>query len=580
MGGADDISEPGRRVIGASRKSVAACYASDASACSVLRTLAPVCGLIPFLNRMRIRRGWNRDRFLAYTLAMSDRFYITTPIYYPNAEPHLGHVYSTIVADAVARYHRMCGQETFFLTGTDEHGIKMVKTAAALNIEPLALSDRNAEVFQNLWKELHVTNDDFIRTTSPRHKSAVQEIVRKLVANGDIYLGGYKGWYDEGQEEFVTETEAKEHDYKSVISGRPLVRYEEKSYFFRLSKYAPRVLSYIESHPEFVQPAARRNEVLSKLKAGADDLSISRATLKWGIEMPNDPGHVLYVWIDALSNYITALGYGSNDPGRFQKFWPADVHLIGKEILWFHAVYWPAMLMSLDIEQPRMIYAHGWWTSGGRKMSKTLGNFIDLEKLRGLIGKYSLDNLRYYLVRAAPLGTDLDFTDGDFEKSVNELANVVGNMLNRTLKMTGKYRKGIQPPAGALEQIDRDLLARMTALPEQLSDAYAKLDLQQCALLPVELARAANGFIDATEPFKLAKNPDLSGRLDAVLNLAANAIYRALVGLLPILPAKSAAGLGQLGVSVEGKTMEKLFAEGVPPGRQFGPGEPLFPKVM
>jgi methionyl-tRNA synthetase len=274
------------------------------------------------------------------------------------------------------------GDDTFFLTGTDEHGVKMVKTAADQLTEPQVLADRVVGIFQQVWDELDITHDDFIRTTQPRHKEAVQEIVRKLQANGDIYLGSYEGWYDEGQEEFVTETEAKDHEFKSVVSGRPLVRYKEPTYFFKLSKYVPRIQEYIESHPEFIQPESRRNEVLSKLKAGVSDLSISRATLRWGIEMPGDPSHVLYVWIDALSNYVTALGYGSRDESKFKKYWPADLHLIGKEILWFHAVYWPAMLFSLGLPLPKKLFAHGWWTSEGRKMSKTMGNFIGLDKIR------------------------------------------------------------------------------------------------------------------------------------------------------------------------------------------------------
>src|SRR5208282_1441601 len=300
-------------------------------------------------------------------------------------EPHLGTVYTTVITDTIARYHRLCGQETYFLTGTDEHGIKMVKTAAGKNLTAAEFVEQTVPVFKQVWRELGISYDDFIRTTEDRHKSAVQEIVRRLVANDDIYLGSYEGWYDEGQEEFVSETEAKARQYKSVISGRPLTRFSEKSYFFRLKKYVPRVLEYIESNPDFIQPTARRNEVLSKLKQGVDDLSISRATLKWGIPLPHDPDHVVYVWIDALSNYITALGYTSSDESLFKKFWPADVHVIGKEILWFHTVYWPAMLFSLDLPLPKKVFAHGWWTSTGRKMSKSLGNFIDLEKLREVI---------------------------------------------------------------------------------------------------------------------------------------------------------------------------------------------------
>ncbi|HET6249622.1 MAG TPA: methionine--tRNA ligase [Tepidisphaeraceae bacterium] len=512
------------------------------------------------------------------------RYYLTTPIYYPNAEPHIGHAYTTIAADAIARYHRLCGDDTFFLTGTDEHGIKMVKTAIDQKMEPAALADSVVKVFEQVWKELDITHDDFIRTTQPRHKQGVQKIVQQLVDKGDIYLGGYEGWYDEGQEEFVPENTAKEQQYKSAISGRPLVRYKEPSYFFRLTKYAGRVLEYIKAHPEFVQPATRRNEVISKLEAGVDDLSISRATLKWGIPMPNDPQHVVYVWIDALSNYITALGYGSDDDSNFKKYWPADLHLIGKEILWFHAVYWPAMLFALELPLPKMLFAHGWWTADGMKMGKTTGNFVGIDKLRELGRLYGLDSVRYYLLRAAAFGADLDWTgrkqgtDDDFHKAFNELANVVGNCLNRDLNMAGKYR-GQLPPLGELEDIDRNLIDQTKRLAGELAAAYAKCELQQCALLPIELARTTNGYIDATAPFKLAKDPAKASRLDTVLHVASQAIYAALVGLLPILPEKAAAGLKQLGANIEGKTLGELLAAGLPVGHPIAPGQPLFPKV-
>jgi methionyl-tRNA synthetase len=511
---------------------------------------------------------------------MAKPFYITTPIYYPNGEPHLGHSYTTIASDAIARFHRLQGEPTFFLTGTDEHGIKMVKTAASLNIEPRVLADQMVVVFADFWKEIKISNDDFLRTSEDRHKLAVQEIVRRLVANDDIYPGSYEGWYDEGQEEFVTETEAKASEFKSPISGRPLTRFSEKSYFFRLKKYAPRVQKFIEDHPEFVQPDARRNEVLSKLKQGVEDLSISRATLKWGIPMPHDPEHVVYVWIDALSNYITALGYGSADETLFKKFWPADVHVIGKEILWFHAVYWPAMLFSLNVPLPKKVFAHGWWTSAGRKMSKSMGNFIDLQKLRDVIRVYSLDALRYYLLRAAPFGSDLDWTDADFLKSFNELKNVVGNCLNRTVKMIDRYRQGVLPAAGELQQIDRDLLAHGAKLPEQIAAAYERIELQQCAELPVQLARLTNGYIDATEPFKLAKDASQATRLNTVLNVAAISIHRCLVGLLPILPQKAAEGLGQLKIDSAGKTLAWLYENPPAAGLKLGDAQPLFPNVV
>ena len=510
---------------------------------------------------------------------MTSRYYLTTPIYYPNAEPHIGHVYTTLAADTIARYHRLAGDDTFFLTGTDEHGIKMVKTAAEQGIEPSALADRVVGVFQDLWKELGVTHDDFIRTTSPRHKQGVQRIVEQLLASGDIYLGEYAGWYDEGQEEFVTETEAKANEFKSAISGRPLVRYTENSYFFRLSKYVDRVRRHIGENPEFVQPQSRRNELLSKLTDDVGDLSISRATLKWGIPMPNDPEHVVYVWIDALSNYITALGYGSEDPSLFQKYWPADLHLIGKEILWFHAVYWPAMLFSLGLPAPKRIFAHGWWTAGGKKMSKTMGNFVGLEKLRGLAAVHGgFDAIRYYLLRAAPFGNDLDWTDADFEKAYNELLKVLGNCLNRVLSMANKYRQGVLPALGEREGIDDSLTARIGEFHAKLSEAYRSLDLQQCALLPIELARATNGYIDATAPFTLAKDPAKAGRLDTVLNLSAQAIHRALVGLLPMLPEKAADGLRQLNIDFTGKGLTQLLRP-LDPGHKLGEGQPLFPKI-
>lgn len=511
---------------------------------------------------------------------MNNRFYITTPIYYPNADPHLGHVYTTLAADTLARYHRLIGDDTYFLTGTDEHGIKMVKSAAAQNIEPLQLADRVSGVFRDLWKGLYVTNDDFIRTTDPRHKAGVAKVVETLVAKGDIYLGGYEGWYDEGQEEFVTETEAKTNEYKSAISGRPLTRYKEPTYFFRLSKYVPRVLEHIESHPHFIQPESRRNEVISKLKAGVEDLSISRATLKWGIPLPHDPEHVVYVWIDALSNYITALGYGSDDDSKMKRFWPADVHLIGKDILWFHTVYWPAMLFGLGLEPPKAVVAHGWFTTEGRKQSKSLGNFVDVEKLREKIRLYGEDALRYVLLRATTFGADPDWSDADFNKSFNELANVVGNCLNRTLKMIGDYRGGLLPSPGESDSIDEHLVEQTAKLPEQLRSAYARYELQQCALLPVELARAANGYIDATQPFKLKKDPAKAARLDTILNLSAQAMYRVLLALLPILPEKASAGLKQLGVSIEGKSLRELISADLPAGHRVGEGQPLFPKIV
>jgi methionyl-tRNA synthetase len=296
--------------------------------------------------------------------------------------PHIGHSYTTIAADVLARFFRADGRDVHFLTGTDEHGIKIVKAALEKGVTPKQLADEVVVHFQNLWKDLNISYDDFIRTSSPRHEKRVQALVTKLVEKDDIYRGSYEGWYDEGQEEFVTESAARDNEYKSAISGKPLVRYSEMNYFFRLGKYAPALIKHIEENEDFIRPAARRNEVLSKLSQGVEDLCISRSLDKlggWGVPMPNDPTHSVYVWIDALSNYYTALGLpgiGDEFDGKGERFWPCDVHLIGKDILWFHTVYWPCMLMALEIPLPKSIFAHGWWTAEGRKMSKSLGNFI------------------------------------------------------------------------------------------------------------------------------------------------------------------------------------------------------------
>ena len=510
---------------------------------------------------------------------MTDRFYVTTPIYYPNAEPHLGSYYTTAVADVLARYHRLKGDETYFLTGTDEHGIKIAKTAVELGTTPQELVDRVSNSFRGFWKELGISNDDFIRTTDDRHKKAVTQVVQKLVDTGDIYLGSYESWYDEGQEEFVTESTAKKNEFKSEISKKPLVRFKEPTYFFKLTKYVPRVLAYIKEHPEFLRPEIRRNEVISKLEAGVGDLAISRATLKWGIPMPNDPEHVVYVWIDALTNYISALGYGTENDEKFRKFWPADVHLIAKDILWFHTVYWPAMLFALDLPLPKTVYAHGYWTAEGQKMSKSLGNTVDITKLRRVIALYGQDALRFYVLRAAPFGTDLDWADDEFKRTYAELGNVVGNLLNRVLNMTAKYRQGILPGVGPGDTADLNVAETTAKFKHQLEKSYDNLELQQAAVLPVELARAANVYIDQTAPFKLAKDPAQAGRLDTVLNLATQAVYQALVGLLPLLPEKAKQGLEQLGVVVGNKTIAELLAGPLPAGHKLGAASVLFPKV-
>ena len=513
---------------------------------------------------------------------MADRtFYITTPIYYPSGEPHLGHAYTTVCADAVARFHRLAGQRTFFLTGTDEHGQKMVTEAEKRGVEPAALAEQMMTKFRDYFAEIGISNDDFIRTTEPRHEASVQAIVARMEAAGDIYPGTYSGWYDVGEEKFVTETEAKEHDFKSEVSGRPLTKYEEQSYFFKLNKYVPKLVEHIEANPTFIQPDARRNKILQDLKKDVGDLSISRASLAWGVPMPGDPKHVVYVWLDALTNYVTALGYGTESDANYKAFWPADVHLIGKEILWFHTVYWPCFLMSLGAPLPKTVFAHGWWTSEGKKMSKSLGNYVGLDELRRATEYYGLDALRYYLLRAAPFGSDLDWQADELHRSFLELANVLGNGLNRVLRMTGKYRDSILPDAAAdaVGDADHALVSKSESLKSQITSAWTEMRLQDAATLPLELARETNGFIDRTEPFKLAKDASQGGRLDAVLHHATVAVYRCLVALLPVLPERAAAGLRQLNVDPAGRTFDDLMRNPPQPGHKLTAGEPLFPRL-
>ncbi len=513
-------------------------------------------------------------------------FYITTPIYYTNGEPHIGHVYTSLAADSVARFHRLAGDDTFFLTGTDEHGQKIAREAEARGITPQQLVDDMAGAFQAYFDDkLNLTNDDFIRTTQPRHKQAVTRVLEQLLASDDIYLGSYSGWYDAGEEAFVSETDAKASDFKSPVSGRDLEKYEEASYFFRLSKYLPKLVEYYEQNPGAIRPEARYNEVLSKLRMGLKDetigdLSISRSTFDWGVPLPNDPKHVAYVWVDALTNYASALGFKSDDDSKYKTFWPCDVHLIGKDILWFHTVYWPCLLMALGERPPTCVYAHGWWTSGGKKMSKTLGNFIDTATLDTAADEIGWDAIRFHMLRAAPFGSDLDWTDDGLKKSYAELANVLGNGLNRVIKMTGKYRDGLVPDRtpGATQQ-DDDALAASHAIADDMARAWAELRLQDAATLPIELARAMNVYIDQTEPFKLAKDEQQAARLDAVLATATTMAYRALVALLPILPEKATAGLTQMGVDVGGRTLDDLMQSPPTPGHQLGGGEPLFPRL-
>ena len=520
---------------------------------------------------------------------MSETFYVTTPIYYVNDAPHIGHAYTTIAADVLARYHRAAGRDVRFLTGTDEHGIKIVKAAAEKGVSPRELADSVVVHFQGLWKELNISNDDFIRTTEPRHELRVQEMVRRLIDRDQIYLGQYKGWYDEGQEEYVTESTAREHEYKSPINGRPLVEFTEDNYFFRLKQWVPKLQAHIEAHPDFLLPASRRNEVLSKLAAGVEDLCISRhkSKLPWGVDMPNDPDHVVYVWIDALSNYYTALGLptiGDEFDDRAGKYWPCDIHLIGKDILWFHAVYWPCMLMALDVPLPKTVFAHGWWTSEGKKMSKTLGNFISREVISELCAEYTRDVFRYFVLREVPFGLDGDFSREAMKLRYNtELANDVGNLLSRTMNMIGRYFDGQvpAPESGELDAVAAGHLAEpLKKLSSEAPAAMARCRFSDYIAAVLDVATGTNRYIDETAPFKLAKDPSQKARLGTILYTCAETVRIVLSGLAPFMPEKSAEGLAQLGLAPAGVAGSGDWTRWglLPPGTRTVPGGGLFPR--
>ncbi|HUT56466.1 MAG TPA: methionine--tRNA ligase [Phycisphaerae bacterium] len=517
---------------------------------------------------------------------MSQTYYVTTPIYYVNDVPHIGHSYTTIAADVLARFFRAAGRDVHFLTGTDEHGIKIVKAAAARGVSPRQLADEVVVHFQDLWRELNISNDDFIRTSEVRHEKRVQEIIRRLVAADQIYLGSYEGWYDEGQEEFVTESTARDNDYKSPINGQPLARYSEPSYFFRLGAWVPKLIEHIEANPGFILPEARRNEVLSKLRQGVDDLSISRPLAKlnnWGVPMPNDPAHSVYVWIDALSNYLTALGWPAIDDehdGKGERYWPADVHLIGKDILWFHTVYWPCLLMALEAPLPKCVFAHGWWTSEGKKMSKSLGNFVSRERIAEICREYSVDVFRYFLLRAVAFGQDGDFSAAVLRTRYNtDLANGVGNLLSRTVNMIGRYCDGAVPACQPAGEAEREVLDTAEKLSRSAPGAMESCQFHALLDGIQHLTQATNRYIDVTQPFKLAKDAAQAERLGTILYTCAEAVRMILVYLGSVMPQASANGLAQLGWDAGGTPLDKIGAWGaLRPGGQVRKGEALFPR--
>ncbi|MDX1682520.1 MAG: methionine--tRNA ligase, partial [Phycisphaeraceae bacterium] len=488
-------------------------------------------------------------------MSSEETFYVTTPIYYVNDRPHIGHVYSTTVADILARFHRLDGREVFFLTGTDEHATKVVDAAAERDLSPQAWADQNAEAFEQTFKRLGLTHDDFIRTSESRHMERVGRYVQELLDAGEIYEGDYEGWYDAGQEEYIPENKAKELDYTSPFNGKPLVRKQEKNYFFRLSEYADDLLALYENDPGFVKPDARRNEVSARVREGLNDVPISRRvtdeSASWGIRVPGDDEHVIYVWIDALFNYLSTI-----DTDERRHLWPANVHVIAKDILWFHAVIWPAILLALGkrpdyqwLGRPERVYAHSFWIAEGRKMSKSLGNFIDLEKIDEYVATFGLDALRWFLARNGPLGT----TDSDFAESLfvetynNELANTIGNCLNRVCNMTSRYFDGELPaPDGDVPEADQ-LAKSIDGRIKTYRDAMDRQALHQANEVAVELVRDVNGFIDVTEPFRRIKDESRRDEVATILYACAEAMRIASLLLWPTMPERAAEALGRLG---------------------------------
>ena len=504
---------------------------------------------------------------------MSDTFYITTPIYYVNDMPHIGHIYTTVMADSFARYQRLKGNKVFFLTGTDEHGQKIEKAAATQGIQPIELADRVVARYHDLWKLLNISHDDFIRTSEDRHKEAVAEIIARITANGDIYKGEYEGWYDARDEAFVPDSQVS--DGVDAESGNPVERLSEPSYFFRLSAFQDRLLEWYRADPERIRPKSRYNEVVRFVEGGLKDLSISRTSLEWGIPYPGDEDHVVYVWLDALTNYISALGFGSDDESHYDDFWPASLHLVGKDILRFHCIYWPAFLMSAGLPLPKQVFGHGWWLQDDAKMSKSVGNVVRPDHL---IHQFGADALRYFVAREMSFGQDANFSDEAFLERFNaDLANSLGNTASRTTAMTSRYLDGTVPSPSDEGPVPQ---AAATAVEKYIHHMDA-LEPNRALEAAWQLLSTINVFLQDTQPWNLAKKGD-EGRkeLESVLYAALEGLRIASILAEPFMPAISAALRMQLGA--EGLPLDMEDATkwgGLPAGTKLGDAKPLFPRV-